>query len=370
MEKKPTIVDIAKALGISVSTVHRALNNHPKTTAMTKSRVLQMAKKLGYKPNLAARYLSSKRSIRISVNTLRGTTSFWDEVRAGIEDERRSLDLENVELEFRTYPLGEGEQAAFEEALVKEFDGIITFPSQPNTLRPLMRRAARQNTPVVFVATDAPGTGRLSVVSIDTQASGSLAADLIGRIVGGRGELAVTLFDADITEHAEKFSAFEQTVRSLYPSMRVHDPIEDHDNDDLAYDQCRKLLKTNPKIVGMYVTTELSIPVIQAAKDLGRISDLTIVTTDLFPALVNEIRSGAVTASIYQRPRTQGRMAFRVLHDFLVEGECPPGQLSFAPHLVMRGNLEFFLEREIFAQSSEDQFASGSYANARGGMRE
>jgi ABC-type sugar transport system substrate-binding protein len=233
-----------------------------------------------------------------------------------------------------------------------------------------MRRAARQNTPVVFVATDAPGTGRLSVVSIDAQASGSLAADLIGRIVGGRGELAVTLFDAGINEHAEKFSAFEQTVKSLYPSMRVHDAIEDRDNDELAYDQCRKLLKANPKIVGIYVTTELSIPVIQAAKDIGRISDLTIVTTDLFPALVNEIRSGAVTASIYQRPRTQGRMAFRVLHDFLVEGECPPGQLSFAPHLVMRGNLEFFLQREIFEHASEEKLGSAGYANARGGMRE
>ncbi|HYG97573.1 MAG TPA: LacI family DNA-binding transcriptional regulator [Terriglobales bacterium] len=371
MEKKPTIVDIAKALGLSTATVHRALHDHPKTTAMTKNRVLQMAKKLGYKPNLAARYLSSKRTIRISVNTLQGTTSFWDEVRAGIEQERQSLDLENVELEFRTYSLGEGEQVAFEEALDKEVDGIITFPSQPNTLKPLMRRAARANVPVVFVATDAPATGRLSVVSIDTQASGSLAADLIGRIVGGRGELAVTIFDADINEHAEKFRAFEDTVRSLYPSMRVHDAIEDHDTDETAYEQCRKLLSKHPDIVGIYVTTELSIPVIKAARDLHLLPKLTIVTTDLFPALVNEIRSGAVTATIYQRPRTQGRMAFRVLHEFLVEAECPPPQLTLAPHLVMRGNLEFFLQRELLSHSGDEQFESDKeYAgNAVAGLR-
>jgi LacI family transcriptional regulator len=345
-KKKPTIVDIAKALGISVSTVHRALTNNARTTPLMKRRVLEMARKLGYKPNLAARYLSSKRHLRVSVNTLRGSTSFWDEVRAGIELERASLDLQNVEMEFRTYALEDGGESAFEEALDQKADGIILFPSQPGKLRPLMRRAARQNVPVVFVATDAPGTGRLSVVSVDTRASGALAADLIGQIVGGQGEVGATVFDTNIREHAEKFRAFEQTTRALYPAMRIHPPIEDHENGNLAYDQCRKLLTENPGITGLYVTTELSMPVIQAARDTGRLSDLTIVTTDLFPDLVKEIRSGTVTATIFQRPRTQGSVAFRVLHHFLVDGECPPAELSFAPHLVMRGNLKFFLQHQ------------------------
>lgn len=346
MTKKPTIIDIAKILGVSTATVHRALHNHPSMTPMTKNRVLQMAKKMGYKPNLAARYLSSKRSLRISVNTLRGTTSFWDEVRTGIEDEKESLDLENVEIEYRTYPaLGEGELAAFEEALESKVDGIIMFPSDPDSLKPLMRRAAKANVPVVFVATDAPGTGRLSVVSIDTQASGSLAADLMGRLVQGQGTVGVTLFDAAITEHAEKFNAFKSTIKSLYPAIRVHDPIEDHDLDETAYEQCRKLISESPDLVGIYVTTENSTPVINAVRDAGLVGKLTIVTTDLFPNLVKEIRGGSVTATIYQRPRTQGRMAFRVLHEFLIEGEYPSQNVTFAPHLVMRGNLEFFLQR-------------------------
>lgn len=66
------------------------------------------------------------------------------------------------------------------------------------------------------------------------------------------------------------------------------------------------------------------------------LNKITFITTDLFPALVPEIRSRAVAATIYQRPRTQGRMAFRVLHEFLAEGECPSFQVTLAPHLVMR----------------------------------
>src|SRR4051812_16037823 len=118
MAKRPTIVDIAEAVGLSAATVHRALKGTPNTTVATRQRVLKMAKQLGYKPNLAARFLSSKRYLRISVNTLKGTTSFWDDVRGGIEDEKRSLGLRNVQVDYHTYPqLGECESAKFEAAL-------------------------------------------------------------------------------------------------------------------------------------------------------------------------------------------------------------------------------------------------------------
>src|SRR3974390_2256737 len=105
MAKEPTTLHhIAKALGTSIGTVHRALHNNPGVTPKTRAKVLETAKALGYRPNLAARYLSSKRTLRVSVNTLQGTTSFWDEVRAGIREEAASILLENVEVQFRTSP--------------------------------------------------------------------------------------------------------------------------------------------------------------------------------------------------------------------------------------------------------------------------
>src|SRR5579863_2810231 len=344
MGKRPaTLFDIGKALGISTGTVHRALHDNPGVSPMTKAKVLQTARTLGYRPNLAARFLSSKRTLRISVNTLQGTTSFWDEVRVGIREEATSVLMENVDLEFRTYPrLGEGEEEAFAAAMASKVDGIITFPSRPQKLRPWIRRAARARIPVMCVATDAPNSGRLGIVAIDTLASGSIAADLMGRFLGGKGNIAVTLFDMAITEHAEKYAAFESTLQRFYPEMQVLKPIEDRDVESEAYDKCRKLFEECPDLAGIYVTTEASIPILKAARDAKLLHRLTIITTDLYPDLVAEIRSGAVIATIYQRPRTQGRMAFRKLHEFLAEGSSSH-QVTLAPHLVMRGNLDFFL---------------------------
>ena len=347
LNKKVTLLDLAEALDLSTATVHRALYDHNSVRPATKARVRQVAKSLGYRPNLAARFLKSNRGFRISVNTLQGTTSFWDEVRAGIADEAHSLSVQNVELEFRTYPrLGEGEEEAFGAALEASVDGIITFPTRPQSLLQWMRRAPKSTVPVICVATDAPGSGRHAVVSVDTMVSGSLAADLLGKFLQGSGKVAVTLSAMGIQEHAEKCHAFESTLRSLYPGMRLVETIEEHDVESEAYDKCRKLFKLHPDLAGMYVTTEASIPVLEAARDAQMLDRLTVITTDLFPALVPEIRSGAVEATIYQRPRTQGRMAFRLLQEFLVEGRCSTKHLMLSPHLVMRGNLDFFLQRK------------------------
>ena len=348
MNRSVTLFDIADALGVSTGTVHRALHDQPGVSPVTKARVLETAKALGYRPNLAARYLSSKRKLRVSVNTLQGTTSFWDEVRAGIVEEANALLMENVEIEFHTFPrLGEGEEEAFEAALKSQVDGIISFPSRPEKLSPWIRRASASRIPVICVATDAPNSGRSAVVAIDTMVSGSLAADLMGRFLRGTGKVAVTLSELAITEHAEKHRAFESTLRTLYPEMKLVEVIEDHDIESEAYDKCRKLFEAHPDLAGMYITTEASIPVLNAARDVQMHDKMAVITTDLFPALVQEIRSGTVEATIYQRPKTQGRMAFRVLHEFLIESESPTYQVTLSPHLVMRGNLDFFLQRQF-----------------------
>ena len=53
-----------------------------------------------------------------------------------------------------------------------------------------------------------------------------------------------------ITEHAEKYAAFENTLRSFYPTSDVLKPIEDHDVEAEAYSKCRKLFEKCPDLCG------------------------------------------------------------------------------------------------------------------------
>src|SRR4051812_28696336 len=80
-----TIKDIAKALGISTSTVSRALRDSYEISPETKQLVLECAEKLNYRPNPIALSLKEKRSRSIGVVVCEIANSFFSQVINGIE---------------------------------------------------------------------------------------------------------------------------------------------------------------------------------------------------------------------------------------------------------------------------------------------
>lgn len=65
--KKITLKELAKILGISVSTVSKSLNDSYEISNKTKLRVQKMAKKYHYKPNRLAVNLKSGKTKNIGV---------------------------------------------------------------------------------------------------------------------------------------------------------------------------------------------------------------------------------------------------------------------------------------------------------------
>src|SRR5262245_47255378 len=125
------IKDIARALGISTGTVDRALHAKPGVNPMTRARVLSMAESLGYRPNLAARYLKSRKQFRISVHLPSEIALFWDSLREGIREAAAPF-APALHVNFWSYPsLGEGDVALFEEALRDGSSGLIIAPRKP-----------------------------------------------------------------------------------------------------------------------------------------------------------------------------------------------------------------------------------------------
>lgn len=86
MQKEITIYDIAKDLGVSPTTVSRALNNHPAVNENTKRKIFNTASELGYQSNVFAANLRSKKTFNIGVIVPRLNSSFQSSVIAGMEE--------------------------------------------------------------------------------------------------------------------------------------------------------------------------------------------------------------------------------------------------------------------------------------------
>src|SRR5262245_60817765 len=67
--KEVTINDIAAACGVSYQTVSRAINGMDDISRETRSRILKVVDRLGYRPNMAARHLATRQSTVIGIVT-------------------------------------------------------------------------------------------------------------------------------------------------------------------------------------------------------------------------------------------------------------------------------------------------------------
>jgi LacI family transcriptional regulator len=87
LKKLTTIYDIASALGITVSTVSRALRDFPGTSESTRKTVVDMAAKLDYRPNKLASALKSGKTYIIGIIVPSIEAHFFASIIHSIEDE-------------------------------------------------------------------------------------------------------------------------------------------------------------------------------------------------------------------------------------------------------------------------------------------
>jgi len=65
--RPPVMRDVARLAGVSHQTVSRVLNGHPQVSPAARQRVREAVEQLGYKPNVTARALASRRTMNIGV---------------------------------------------------------------------------------------------------------------------------------------------------------------------------------------------------------------------------------------------------------------------------------------------------------------
>ncbi|EUJ44973.1 catabolite control protein A [Listeria sp. FSL L7-1582] len=81
-----TIYDVAREANVSMATVSRVVNGNPNVKPVTRKKVLDVIKQLGYRPNAVARGLASKKTTTVGVMIPDISNVFYAELARGIED--------------------------------------------------------------------------------------------------------------------------------------------------------------------------------------------------------------------------------------------------------------------------------------------
>lgn len=149
MKGKPIrIVDIAKLLGLSKSTVSRALKDHPDISRATKDSVKKVAEGLHYKPNMVASSLRHKKSKIIGLIVPQISYFFFPSVINGIEEIVHSKGYNLLILQSNeSY---EREVENLDILIANNVEGILVSVSQKTKNFDHFEKIIQMDLPVVF----------------------------------------------------------------------------------------------------------------------------------------------------------------------------------------------------------------------------
>jgi LacI family transcriptional regulator len=344
------IKDIARALKISIGTVDRALHDRSEVSEKTKARVLKMADQLGYKPNLAAKALKLNRKLKIGAVLPRHISHFFDPLRQGIRAAAAATVGTHVSLEFHDYPrLGVGDIETIKKVEEQGYDGILFLPGDTRKFDPVIRKLSRSGTAMMCVGSDAPNTERVGSVAVDAYISGAIAAELLTHKLPRKANVAVFSGELFTLDHAEKLRGFAATLAVQAPHLTLLPALESHERPKEAYRQAKALMQGRNRPEGLYLSTANSMPVLEALDELGLLGKVQVVTTDLFQELVPLMEAGRILATLYQRPYTQGKVAYESLLAYLMKEKTTHPIVRLAPHVVFRSNLSLFSNQIVEA---------------------
>jgi LacI family transcriptional regulator len=355
-KKRSGIHLIAEMAKVSIGTVDRALHARGGIKDSTRQRILQVARQIGYSPNLAARALSfAKASARVGVCIPREIHFFYDQLWSGVLDEARRVGQLGIQFVDRPVQvLGEGDTEAFKELVRSGVDGIILTAGNPKDLSPLIDDAEEKGIRVVCVSTDAPESRRSTIVCVEPFLNGSLAGELMGKLVPSGSEVAVIAGMLTTEDHRKKTDGFSESFPRHCAGGKIVSVVEGHEEEDESFQKTFDLLTRVPGLAGIYVNTVNCLPVCRALGARGLAGRVKLITTDLFAEMSPYFQEGTITASIYQQPHRQGQIAVRLMADNLTNKIHLPPAVHLSPGLVMSSNLHLFREMRAADAKADD----------------
>lgn len=143
-----TIKEIAKALGLSVSSISKALNDSYEISNETKKRVVEYAKLNNYKPNRLAKSLKGGQSNTIGVVVCSINNIFVSQILDGIQKASYETDYDIIIMQSNENI--DNEREAIEALLKKGVDGILLAPVSENSNTEYLNKINEDVCPIVL----------------------------------------------------------------------------------------------------------------------------------------------------------------------------------------------------------------------------
>lgn len=326
-----SIKDIARALGISHSTVSRALRDSPLVRAETAAEIKAKAYALGYRPSAVARSLVTRetRTIGIVVTTI--ADPFHGEVVTGIEECAAAAGYSVILASSHRDP--DREMRVVRALQERRVDGILVASSRVGDL--YLSVMTEMRVPIVLINNQHEGQLVYSV-SVDNESAARAAV----RHLTDLGHTRVAYLGDRFGSHSdrERLAGYRSALEDAGIPFQKEMIVEGDSTPEGSAPGVRRLLSLTPRPTALFCYNDMSsLGALQAARELSvdvpqRLS--IVGFDDLF--FCSYLQPPLTT--IRQPRHEMGRRATELLLELLNGEEVPAKRISVQGQLVVRSS--------------------------------
>ena len=323
-DRQVTLQDVAGELGLSCSTVSRALNNKGRVSERTRQRVLDVARMLDYRPSVAARSLATQKTTNLGFLVCRQQVlsegSFYGEVMEGAASIARAG---GYRLVFSTNAVEDALHLIAEERV----DGMVLAGCRlPHDL--ILR--LNSHLPIVLVDNHLDG---IDSVAIDNGGGGAQAvARLVGLGHDRIGFVCETLDNLSFLERLEGYKRGLDEHGILYDDALVSEGVA---GAECGYVATTQLLQHARPTAIFAANDEAAAGTIRVLNEAGLSvpEDVAVVGFD-DGTLAQHVVPALTSVRVFRE--AMGRWAAKRLIDLVEKSDSPAVQIRVSTKLIIR----------------------------------
>ncbi|MCP4833229.1 MAG: ABC transporter substrate-binding protein [Phycisphaera sp.] len=228
-----------------------------------------------------------------------------------------------------------------EQFTTRGVDGIVIAPLDDTALVRPLQEAADANIPVAIIDSGVNWDGGVTFASTDNYQGGVLAANEMGRLLSGRGRVAVLRYVEGSSSTTNREEGFIETIRERFPDIEI---ITDNLYGGATLEGCVKaaenLLDRFQEFDGAFAPCEpVTVAFMRTLDEAGRKSATRVVGFDASESLVTGLRSGKVDALVVQDPFRMGQSGVAAVVASW-NGEAVPKRIDTGCGVITTANMD------------------------------
>lgn len=238
---------------------------------------------------------------------------WFDRMEVGVDEwaEETGLDARQ---EGPSEATNEGQVSIIQDLIAQSPTAISVVPNDLAGLESVLAQAREAG--IIVITHEAVGieNADINIEGFENKAYGAQIMENLGECTGGSGEYVQFVGRLTNGSHSEWVAGAYDKQQADFPDMvRVEDPIESEENEEVAYNKAKELLAKYPDIKGFQGSAGTDVVgIARAVEEAGKTDSVCVMGTSIPSVAGDYLQSGAIDKIFFWDPAMAGKAQLAV----------------------------------------------------------